>query len=165
MLYRHKEFLKNHCDFPEENIILIENGDVLELTQDRASVVEKREVGRTFIDETGFEEIDGEVVRERRQLAYDGVVTPVVTIDEESGELESEPEVVARGVLGMDGNGNSASLLRDMRRVVAETVANASRDERRDASVLKERVRLELKRYIQKQLGAKPVILPVVVQV
>ena len=165
MLYRHKEFLKNHCDFPEENIILIENGDVLELSPDHATVVEKREVGRTFIDETGFEEIDGEVVRERRQLAYDGVVTPVVTIDEESGELESEPEVVARGVLGMDGNGNSASLLRDMRRVVAETVANASRDERRDASVLKERVRLELKRYIQKQLGAKPVILPVVVQV
>ena len=165
MLYRHKEFLKNHCDFPEENIILIENGDVLELEPGRAKVVEKREIGRTFIDETGFEEIDGEVVRERRQLAYDGVVTPVVTIDEESGELEGEPEVVARGVLGLDGNGNSATLLRDMRRVVTETVEKASRDERRDSSILKERVRLELKRYIQKQTGAKPVILPVVVQV
>ncbi len=165
MLYRHKEFLKNHCDFPEENIILIENGDVLELSEQGAHVVEKREVGRTFIDESGFEEIDGEVVRERRQLAYDGVVTPVVTIDEESGELESEPEVVARGVLGLDGNGSSAGLLRDMRRVVAETVEAASRDERRDASVLKERVRLELKRFIQKQTGAKPVILPVVVRV
>jgi len=165
MLYRHKEFLKNHCDFPEENIILIENGDVLELSENSATVVEKREVGRTFIDETGFEEIDGEVVRERRQLAYDGVVTPVVTIDEESGDLEGEPEVVARGVLGLDGNGNSAALLRDMRRVVAEAVEGASRDERRDASILKERVRLELKRYIQKQTGAKPVILPVVVQI
>jgi ribonuclease J len=165
MLYRHKEFLKNHCDFPEENIILIENGDVLELSEQGATVVEKREVGRTFIDETGFEEIDGEVVRERRQLAYDGVVTPVVTIDEESGELESEPEVVARGVLGLDGNGNSAALLRDMRRVVTAAVESASRDERRDASILKERVRLELKRYIQKQTGAKPVILPVVVQI
>ncbi|PYS94886.1 MAG: ribonuclease J, partial [Acidobacteria bacterium] len=104
MLYRHKEFLKNHCDFPEENIILIENGDVLELDGERATVVGKREVGRTFIDETGFEEIDGEVVRERRQLAYDGVVTPVVTISEETGELETEPEVVARGLLGLDGD-------------------------------------------------------------
>ena len=104
-------------------------------------------------------------VRERRQLAYDGVVTPVITIHEESGQLEGEPEVVARGVLGLDGNGNAASFLRDMRRVVAEAVENASRDERRDASILKERVRLELKRYIQKQTGAKPVILPVVVQV
>ncbi|HEX7316706.1 MAG TPA: ribonuclease J [Pyrinomonadaceae bacterium] len=165
MLYRHKEFLKNHCDFPEENIILIENGDVLELQANSARVIEKREIGRTFIDDSGFEEIDGEVVKERRQLAYDGVVTPVVTIDEESGELEGEPEVVARGVLGLDGNGNSAALLRDMRRVVTAAVESASRDERRDSTILKERVRLELKRYIQKQTGAKPVILPVVVQI
>ena len=165
MLYRHKEFLKNHCDFPEANIILIENGDTLELEPGRAKVVAKREIGRTFIDDSGFEEIDGEVVKERRQLAYDGVITPVVTIDEESGELEGEPEVVARGVLGLDGNGNSATLLRDMRRIVTETVKKASRDERRDSSILKERVRLELKRYIQKQTGARPVILPVVVQI
>jgi ribonuclease J len=165
MLYRHKEFLKNHCDFPEANIILIENGDTLELEPGRAKVVEKREVGRTFIDESGFEEIDGEVIKERRQLAYDGVVTPVITIDEESGEMEGEPEVVARGVLGLDGNGNSASLLRDMRRVVTSAVESASRAERRDSTILKERVRLELKRYIQKQTGARPVILPVVVQV
>jgi len=163
MLYRHKEFLRNHCDFPEENIILIENGDVLELQPNSARVIEKREIGRTFIDDSGFEEIDGGVVKERRQLAYDGVVTPVVTIDEESGELEGEPEVVARGVLGIDGNGGSAALLRDMRRVVTETVNAASREERRDASVLKERVRLDLKRFIQKQTGARPVILPVVV--
>ncbi|MDT5271011.1 MAG: ribonuclease [Acidobacteriota bacterium] len=165
MLYRHKEFLKNHCDFPEANIILIENGDVLELEPGRAKVVEKHEIGRTFIDESGFEEIDGEVIKERRQLANDGVVTPVITIHEESGELDSEPEVVARGVLGLDGNGNSATLLSDMRRVVTAAVESASRAERRDSTVLKERVRLELKRYIQKQTGARPVILPVVVQV
>ncbi|HEX6184732.1 MAG TPA: ribonuclease J [Pyrinomonadaceae bacterium] len=165
MLYRHKEFLKNHCDFPEQNIILIENGDVLELEANSARVVRKNDIGRTFIDDSGFEEIDGEVVKERRQLAYDGVVTPVVTIDEESGEMEGEPEVVARGVLGLDGNGNSAELLGEMRKVVTAAVAAASRDERRDSSILKERVRLELKRYIQKQTGARPVIVPVVVQI
>ncbi len=165
MLYRHKEFLKNHCDFPEENIILIENGDVLELDGERATIIDKRDVGRTFIDDSGFEEIDGEVVRERRQLAYDGVVTPVVTVSEETGELEAAPEIVARGVLGLDGNGDSADFLRDMQRVVAEAVNAASRDERRDASLLKERVRVELKRFIQKQTGTRPVIMPVVVQV
>jgi len=164
MLYRHKEFLKNHCDFPEENIILIENGDVLQLDGERASVVDKRPVGRTFIDETGFEEIGGEVVRERRQLAYDGVVTPVVTISEETGKLEVPPEVVARGLLGLDGDGTSV-LVRDMQRVVTEAVEAASREERRDTSLLKERVRVELKRFIQKQTGSRPVIMPVVVQV
>jgi ribonuclease J len=165
MLYRHKEFLKNHVGFDERNIILIENGDVLELDGERATVIDKREVGRTFIDDSGFEEIGRETVRERRQLAFDGVVTPVVTIDEESGEMEGAPEVVARGVVGMDGNGTTADLIRDMRRVVTEAVEAASRDERRDSSLLKERVRLELKRFIQKETGSKPVIMPVVVQI
>jgi ribonuclease J len=165
MLYRHKEFLKNHVGIPEQNIILIENGDVLELEGERAAVVGKREVGRTFIDDSGFEEIGRETVRERRQLAFDGVVTPVVTIDEESGELEGTPEVVARGLVGQNGNGAAGGMLKDMRRVVTEAVESASKAERRDVSLLKERVRLELKRYIQKETGSKPVIMPVVVQI
>jgi ribonuclease J len=165
MLYRHKEFLKNHCDFPEENIILIENGDVLELDGERATIIGKNELGRTFIGDSGFEEIDGEVVRERRQLAYDGVVTPVVTVSGETGELEGTPEIVARGVIGLDGDGDSADFLRDMQRVVEDTVNAASRDERRDTSLLKERVRVGLKRFIQKQNGTRPVIMPVVVQI
>src|SRR3954471_3911886 len=104
MLFRHKEFIKNHLGYAEEKIILIENGDVLEIDGERAVVVEKREVGRTFISESGFEEIDGETVRERRQLAFDGVVTPVVTINRKSGEIETPPEIIARGLIGVDGS-------------------------------------------------------------
>src|SRR6201982_1616943 len=62
LLFRHKEFVKNPLDIPEERIILIENGDVLELDGERASVVDKREIRRTFIDESGFEEIESETV-------------------------------------------------------------------------------------------------------
>src|SRR5499433_2321743 len=54
MLFRHKEFVKNHLGFAEDNIILIENGDVLELDGERAVIVDKRDVKRTFIDESGF---------------------------------------------------------------------------------------------------------------
>src|SRR5947209_6912125 len=164
MLFRHKEFVKNHLGLAEANIILIENGDVLELDCERAAVIDRREIRRTFIDDSGFEEIEGEVVRERRQLAYDGVVTPVVTISEETGELETEPEVVARGLLGLDGEGTS-TLMRDMQRVVTKAVEAATREERRDTSLLKEPVRVELKRLIQKKTGSRPVIMPVVVQV
>jgi ribonuclease J len=162
MLYRHKEFLKNHVGYNEENVILIENGDVLQLDGQRATVIDKRDVGRTFIGESGYEEIDREVVRERRQLAYDGVVTPVITIDSETGELEGSPEVVARGLVGSNGNG--AGLVKDMQRVVTAAVGSATAKERRDTTLLKERVRVDLKRFIQKQTGAKPVILPVVIQ-
>jgi ribonuclease J len=162
MLFRHKEFVKNHLNFPEDNIILIENGDVLELDGERAAVVDKREIGRTFIDETGFEEIDSETVRERRQIAYDGVITLILTLNNETGELEAPPDIIARGVIGMDG---SNGFLKQAQRVVTEAVEKAPRAERKDVTLLKEHVRVELKRFIQKQNGTKPVILPVIVQV
>ena len=162
MLFRHKEFIKNHLNYREEDIILIENGDVLELDGERASIINKHEIGRTFIDETGFEEIDREVVRERKQLAYDGVVTLVVTLDEETGTLEAPPEIVARGLLGFDGNNG---FLKEAQRVVAKAVESAPVYDRRETSLLKEHIRVELKRFIQKQTGAKPVIMPVIVQV
>ncbi len=162
MLFRHKEFVKNHLAYAEENIILIENGDVLELDGERAAVVEKREVPRTFIDDTGFEEITSETVRQRRQMAYEGMVTLIVTIDAETGEVQGEPEIVARGVQGFD---SSNGLLKDARRIVSASIAGASRQTLEDESLLKEHVRVELKRFIQKITGARPVIMPVVVQI
>src|SRR6184192_1316802 len=176
MLYRHKEFLKNHCDFPGENIILIENGDVLELDGERASVVGKREIKRTFIDETGFEEIGRDTVRERRQLANDGIVTLVITIDSDTGELGAPPKIVAQGVRGFESNGQSPiavsrdsrpskNLAKEAELIITASLAGASRKTFEDPSLLKEHLRLELKRFIQKETGAKPVIIPVIQQI
>ena len=162
MLFRHKEFVKNHLGYAEENIVLIENGDVLELDGERAAVVGKREIGRTFIDDTGFEEIESETIRERRQLAYEGMITLIVTINGQTGELQSLPDIVTRGVRGFDSTNGS---LKDAQRVVAAAIAGASRQTLADESLLKEHVRVELKRFIQKLTGARPVIMPVVVQV
>ncbi|MFL6230469.1 MAG: ribonuclease J [Pyrinomonadaceae bacterium] len=162
MLYRHKEFIKNHVGYDDEHIVLIENGDVLELDGERATIIDKREVKRTFIDETGFEEIEHETVRERRQMANDGVLTPVITINEKTGKLESTPEIVARGVIGADG---SNGFIRSLEGVATKAVETATAAERNDMSLLKERVRVELKRFVQKETGSRPVIVPVVVQV
>src|SRR5688500_3376601 len=171
MLFRHKEFVKNHLGYREENIVLIENGDVLELDGERASVVNKKEIGRTFIDESGFEEIDSETVRERKQLAYEGTITVVLTIDQATGALQGEPRIVARGVRGLSANGfgpNGAPagpLLSDVKQVVAASITGASRQTLADETLLKEHVRVELKRFIQKQTGSRPVIMPVIVMV
>jgi len=162
MLFRHKEFIKNHVGYKEENIILIENGDVLELDGERAAVVNKRDIGRTFIDDTGFEQIERETVRERKQMAAEGIVTLILTIDGETGELQATPEIVVRGVQGFDGQNGS---LKDAQRVIEAAVTGASRDMLADQSLLKEHVRVELKRFIQKLTGARPVIMPVVVEV
>ena len=170
MLFRHKEFVKNHLGYSEDNIILIENGDVLELDGERAAVIDKREIKRTFIDESGFQEIDSETVRERKQLAYEGTVTVVVTIDEETGALDGEPKIIARGVRGLGAENGFGSrpgnyLLEDAKRIVVAAITGASRQTLSDETLLKEHVRVELKRFIQKQTGARPVITPVIVMV
>ena len=179
MLFRHKEFVKNHLGYAEENIILIENGDVLELDGERAAVIDKREIGRTFIDESGFEEITSDVVRERKQLAYEGTITLVVTIDGETGESRSDARIVSRGVRGLSSpNGLPAAqqpspdaaisrtqMMRDAQLVVEAALAGASRQTLQDDTLLKEHLRVELKRFIQKQTGAKPVIMPIIVRV
>src|SRR5262245_35111495 len=178
MLFRHKEFVKNHLGYAEENIVLIENGDVLELDGERAAVIDKREIGRTFIDETGFEEIDSETVRQRKQLAYEGTVTVVVSLDEETGEILEEPQIVARGVRGLRSTNGFAPvgvigpleapisnyLLADAKRVIAAAIAGASKQTLGEEALLKEHLRVELKRFIQKRTGAKPVITFVIVK-
>ena len=162
MLFRHKEFVKNHLGYAEENIVLIENGDVLELDGERAAIVDKKEIKRTFIDESGFEEIEYETVRERKKMAYEGMITLVVIIDRNTGELQSPPQIVAQGVRGLEG---ANGITKDAQRVVAAALAGASRQTLQDESLLKEHVRVELKRFIQKETGAKPVIVPVIQQV
>jgi ribonuclease J len=107
-------------------------------------------------------------VRERKQLAYEGTVTVVVTVDEETGELDGEPKIAARGVRGLStGNGFAprpeGDLLEDAKRTVVAAIKGASRQTLSDETLLKEHVRVELKRFIQKQTGARPVITPVVV--
>jgi ribonuclease J len=159
MLFRHKEFVKNHLDIPEERIVLIENGDVLELDGERAAIVDRREIKRTFIDDTGFEEIEYETVRERRKMAYEGVVTLVVTINRENGELEAPPSIVPNGVRGMDATNGA---IKSAQAAVADAFSKASPVQRADETLLKEYLRIELKRFIQSQTGARPVITPVI---
>jgi ribonuclease J len=162
MLFRHKEFVKNHLDIPEERIVLIENGDVLELDGERAAIVDRREVKRTFIDGTGFEEIEYETVRARKKMAYEGIVTLVVTINRTSGELETPPSIVAHGVRGIDG-GNG--FIKSAQVAVAEAFSRASPTQLSDDTLLKEYLRLELKRFIQSQTGSRPVITPVIQEI
>ena len=159
MLFRHKEFVKNHLGYAEENIVLIENGDVLELDGEHAAIIDKKEIRRTFIDDSGFEEIEYDTVRERKKLAYEGMITLVVVINRETGELQSPPQIVAQGVRGFE---SSNGMTADAQRVVAAALAGASKQTFEDESLLKEHVRLELKRFIQKETGAKPVIVPVI---
>lgn len=160
-LYRHRDWARTLGIVEPENIVVFENGDVLELGEDSAELVATEYVGRTFID-ASYERVEDLVVRDRKHLSYDGIVLPIVAINPTSGELESEPEVVTRGFIHEEDAGE---MLAELKQLVSDTVTNASHEERTDYAVIKEKIRVSLKRFIQKSTGRRPMIIPVVVEV
>jgi len=163
MLFRHKEYIKNHIEgYTDENIILIENGDVLEIDERSAQVVEHNDVGKAFIDEAASEEIDYEIVRERKKLGFSGLITLVVAVDKDTKKLKSEPQITVQGVAGINPlNG----LLQNARQSVAEVVTETRRENFQDKNFMAETLRIHLKRLIQQETGTKPVIVSTVVEV
>ncbi len=160
-LYRHAEAARK-WGVDRQNIILADSGDVIELDETSARVVDKVSVGRTLIDDSGFGRIDDLVIRDRKHLAYDGIVVPIVAINRSSGELESAPELIQRGLAVSE---EGSDFLSRARVVIGETFKQASHEERVDWALIKERIRIDLKRYIQKETGRRPMIIPVVIEI
>ncbi|HXH69728.1 MAG TPA: ribonuclease J, partial [Pyrinomonadaceae bacterium] len=163
MLFRHKEFIKNHvAGYTDENVVLIENGDVLEIDANYARVVESYLVGKTFIDENGLDEIDYDIVRERKKLAFGGIISLVVTIDKETKILKSPAQITMHGVAGASPlNG----FLQDAQASIADAVSEMKPENFKDKNLLAENLRVHLKRFTQREIGAKPVIVPTVIEI
>ncbi|MCB1024822.1 MAG: ribonuclease J [Acidobacteria bacterium] len=162
MLFRHKEFAKNHLGYADENVILIENGDVLELDSDSARVVERRDVGKIFIDGLGMSEIEEETVKERKKLAYSGIISLFITLDKKTKLLLGEPRIEIQGVSGIDPlNGT----LKNARESVSDEINAMSSRDLNDKTWMEEHLRIHLKRIIQKATGTKPLIVPTIVEV
>jgi ribonuclease J len=160
-LYRHRDFAATLGVVEPENIIVFENGDVLELGEASAEITATEFVGRTFID-SSYEHVEDMVIRDRKHLAYDGIVVAIVAINPQSGDLESEPELVTRGFIHEEDSGE---MLTDLKKLVEQTVITATHEEQIDCAVIREKIRVALKRFIQKATGRRPMIIPVVVEV
>lgn len=146
---------------PHPEVILVENGDLLQIDEEGARIAGKAPVGRVLIDGTRSGEVGDEVLRDRRHLAEDGLVVPVVAINGQTGLLEGVPEIITRGFV-ME---NAAELLADGARVLSEVVAQASVEERTDQGLIKEKVRVELRRFLRKRSGRRPFVLPVIMEI
>jgi len=167
MLFRQKEFIKNHiAGYGDDNIILIENGDLLELDEYGARIIAKHDLHKTFIDEESMEEIEYDTVRERKKLAYGGMISLVVTVDKAKHTLVGEPQISLNGVAGFNGDvTHNASFTADARKAVAAAVSDMKREQIADRTVFKENLRIHLKRFVQSELASKPVIVTTVVEV
>ncbi len=161
-LCRHKEFACT-VGFHPDQVLVVENGQIIELDREGARISGATvPVGRTFIDGAGFEEIEEFVIHDRRHLAEDGFVLPIVVINKTTGELEAPPEIITRGFVASE---NGEGVLDRARECVIETIAAADLDERTDGAVMKEKIRIELKRLIARQTDRHPMIIPVIIEI
>jgi ribonuclease J len=147
---------------PKPEVLLAENGDSL-LFDDKggARFGEKVPVGRILIDGTLTGEVADEVLRDRRHLSEDGLVVPVVAINKQTGALEGVPEIITRGFVMED----SQTLLADGVRMLTEVMAQTSIEERTDQGLIKEKLRVELRRFLRKRSGRRPFVLPVIMEI
>ena len=146
---------------PRPEILLAENGDIIQFDAAGARLAGKAPVGRVLIDGTRTGEVGDEVLRDRRHLAEDGLVVPVVAINRQTGAIEGVPEIITRGFV-MD---DSPELLADGARLLSEVVEQASVEERTDHGLIKEKLRVELRRFLRKRSGRRPFVLPVIMEI
>jgi ribonuclease J len=159
-LFRHAA-LAHQLGAVSEEILLVENGQTIEFTEDGAFRREPVSAGRVLVDSGSLEEIEEVVIRDRKHLSEDGVVVPIIAIDKHTGQLESLPEIVTRGLMSDNGQ----ELILGAREVLIKTVTESNSEENSDWSVIKEKIRVDLKRYINKQTSKRPLILPVILEV
>ena len=147
---------------PATKVILAENGDRIRFDADGGRLDGKVPAGRILIDGTRTGEVGDEVLRDRRHLAGDGLVVPVVTIGKQSGTLEETPDVITRGFV-LDAR--TEALLKEIPGLLASTLESSSVEERTDPGLIKERIRVDLQRFFRKRSGLRPLVLPVVMEI
>ena len=161
--YRH---LKKHAELAQQLgvvdlALVIENGEILELDRNNAAKNGKVTAGRVCIDSgSASDVVEDLVIRDRRHLSEDGFVLPILTINKLSGKVERQPELVSRGFVGAE-----PGLMEGARQVVTATLDASSPEEKADYGVIKEKIRIDLKRYIQKNTSRRPLIMPVILEI
>ena len=157
---QHHARLAEEIGIPRANILICEDGDVIEIGE-RLVKGERVRAGMTFVDGLGIGDVGGEVLRDRRKLAGDGVVVVVVTVDAQSGELVGGPDVVNRGFVHEETSGD---ILEEARKRVIAALEETADAHVTDPSVLQQNIRRVLKRYFVDVTQRKPVILPVIME-
>jgi ribonuclease J len=160
-LFFHAE-LARAVGMTDEQIFIMENGDVLELDQDVAMVTGQVQAGMILVDGFAMGDLHNLVLRDRQHLASDGLVIVVVARSLQDGKLVGEPEVVFRGFAH---SGDMQELTDEAKRLVVETLTSLEAQHVEDLALLKSHVHDRLQKYLNKTAGRRPMVLPVIVEV
>jgi ribonuclease J len=160
--YLHAELARD-AGIPDENIFLLDNGDVLELNADSAAVTGKVPAGMMFVDGLQIGGAEHVVLRERQQLSGDGILIAVVTVSVQTGETVAPPELVARGFLYDEEHEHD--LLAEARADLVVRLGELTDEHVTGQRLLREDIHDTLAQFIYRRTKREPLIMPVVVEI
>jgi ribonuclease J len=162
MQHQHAE-LARQSGMSDEDIFILENGDVLELESDNGEIVDKVATGMVFVDGSEIGDPEGLVLRDRQQLAGDGILIAVLTIDAQSGASVAPPELVARGFLHDDVR--LQEVLDECSEALDALMDRLGSEHVTDQHLIREDVSQRLAELVFRRTKSRPLIMPVVVEV
>ncbi|MEN6627007.1 MAG: ribonuclease J [Candidatus Sumerlaeia bacterium] len=160
-LIMHRE-LAMECGIERDRVIVIEDGTQLELDKNGAAVTPTDWAGQVLVDGRLMDGVEDVVLRDRKYLSEDGIVTIILVIDQHTHKILTGPDIVSRGFVSVEEN---EALIDDCKRVVLEAYEECDVESQEQWDVVKTTVRKALRRYLTEVTDRYPVILPVVVEI
>ncbi|MBQ7128895.1 MAG: ribonuclease J, partial [Clostridia bacterium] len=160
-LSHHKE-LARQVGIKDKNILISENGRVIELNKNSISQKETVHSGRVLVDGYGVGDVGSIVLRDRKHLAEDGIIIVVMTMDSASGEVVSGPDIVSRGFVYVR---ESEELMNDIKETVYNSIDRLYNNDVYDWVAIKTKIRDELSRFLYERTKRSPMILPIIMQI
>ncbi|HIW58869.1 MAG TPA: ribonuclease J [Candidatus Anaerobutyricum avicola] len=163
--YRH---LKRHKDLavemgiPKENVIILQSGDVLSISEEKAAVVGRVPAQGILVDGLGVGDVGNIVLRDRQHLSQNGLFIVVVTLDRYNNMLLAGPDIVSRGFVYVREN---EQLMEAAKNVVRDTLDHCSQKNITDWTRIKTAIRDDLGDFIWKKMKRSPMILPIIMEV
>lgn len=160
-LIKHANIAKS-LGMPKENIVIAENGSVIELTKNSIGINGKVQAGKVLVDGLGVGDVGNIVLRDRRQLSQDGIMIVVVTIDKETCHVVSGPDIVSRGFVYVR---EAEGLMDEARDKVQLALEKCEENGISEWSAIKSTVRDSLGRFLYERTRRRPMILPIIMEI
>lgn len=163
--YRHlvaQKSLAESMGIPKENILMMSSGDVVEVSEEQCRVVDHVQAGAVLVDGLGVGDVGNIVLRDRQNLAQNGIIIVVLTLEKYSNQLLAGPDIVSRGFVYVR---ESEDLLDEARHVVEEAVQDCLERRVSDWGKIKNIIRDSLSDFLWKRMKRNPMILPIIMEV
>jgi ribonuclease J len=147
---------------PQSRIFVAENGQIIEISKKRAQVAGKVTAGKILVDGLGVGDVGNIVLRDRRQLSQDGIMIVVVSINSETGEIMSGPDIVTRGFVYVR---ESEQLIENSKLKVREAMEQSARKNITERAVIKSQIRDKLGKHLFEVTGRRPMIMPIIMEI